>query len=160
MLLLVLGVLAATLLVSQLVLRDRAADRITQELEGEVAELRLLADRGLDPATGKAFTDVESLLRLHLGSSLPDPGETMFALVDGALVARSDDLPAVRLDLDDAFLATVSAARTTEHGTWPSEAGAIRYAIVPVRAESGTSGAYVVAVMGSPEARRSARPAH
>ena len=56
-------ILGATLVVSQLVLRDRAADRVTQELQGEVAELRLLADEGLDPATGERFSDVRSLLR-------------------------------------------------------------------------------------------------
>ncbi len=152
-LLTVLGVLATTLLVSQLVLRDRAADRVGQELRGEVAELRLLAERGLDPATGEAFTDAAALLRLHVASSLPDPGESIFGVVDGRVVARSDDVPAVRLDEDPAFLAWVAAATQTLYGTHDTVAGPVRYAIVPVRAGSGPAGAYVVTIASTPEAQ-------
>lgn len=144
-------ILAATLVVSQLVLRDRAADRVTQELHGEVAELRLLADQGLDPATGQRFTDVRALLQLHVASSLPDPGESMFALVDGQVVARRADIPAVRLDRDAEFLALARAASETEFGTYDTPAGAVRYAIVPVTTE-GSSGAFVVTVAERAEA--------
>ena len=145
-------ILGVTLLVSQLVLRDRAADRVTQELQGEVAELRLLADEGLDPATGERFSDARSLLQLHVASSLPDPGETMFAVVDGQVVARSDDVPEVRLDQDRLFLGLVTSATTTEYGTYATDAGAIRYAIVPVSTGTGPSGAFVVSVAESSEA--------
>lgn len=144
------AILAATLLVSQLVLRDRAADRVAQELRGEVAELRLLADEGLDPATGEPFTDASALLQLHVGSSLPDPGESMFAVVDGQVVARSDDVPTVRLDRDPEFLELVSSATSTEYGTHRTGAATIRYAIVPVTA-TGHSGAFVVTVADSAE---------
>ena len=147
------GILAITLAVSQLLLRDRASDRVSQELQGEVAELRLLADQGLDPSTGERFSDARSLLRLHVASSLPDPGESMFGLVAGEVVARSDDVPDVRLDRDPGFLALVGSAARTEYGSYATAAGNVRYAIVPVSAGSGPPGAYVVTIAATPEAQ-------
>ena len=70
-LLLVLIVLALTVVASQALLRRQVDSRVAGELRGEVAELRLLAEEGRDPATGGPFTDVADVLDLHLRRSLP-----------------------------------------------------------------------------------------
>lgn len=150
-LLLVLIVLALTVVASQALLRRQVSQAVAEELRGEVAELRLLAAEGRDPATGGPFTDVADLLDLHLRRSLPDPGETMFIVVDGQVRARSDDTPPARLDLDPQFLQIVAEADRTVYGSYPSAGGPVRYAVAPVQAgadqmDDQMAGSYVVAI--------------
>lgn len=88
MLLVVVAVLAS-LLVSRQLLLIRLSERVDRELAAEIAELRTLALEGVDPATGGPFTDVRTLMRVKLERSVPDRNETMLALVDGQVAARS-----------------------------------------------------------------------
>ncbi len=146
-LLLVLSVLALTVVASQALLRRQVDTAVAEELRGEVAELRLLAEEGRDPATGGPFTDVGDLLDLHLRRSLPDPGETMFIVVDGQVRARSDDTPPARLDLDPKFLQSVAGTEQTVYGSYSSAGGPVRYAVAPVQvAGEQAQGSYVVAI--------------
>ena len=120
---------------------------MAEELRGEVAELRLLAEEGRDPATGGPFTDVADLLDLHLRRSLPDPGETMFIVVDGQVRARSDDTPPTRLDLDPQFLQIVAGSEQTVYGSYSSDGGPVRFAVAPVQVgDEQAAGSYVVAI--------------
>lgn len=139
--------LAASTLLTRVWLDNRLSVSLTQELQGEVAEFRLLAEEGIDPQTGEPFTDAGSLLRLQLARSIPDDGESMFVVVGGQVAARSDDVPPVRLDRDPDFVARVNGATSTEYGSYESEAGKVLYAVVPVRtsgAEGASDGAFVV----------------
>ena len=146
-LLLVLTVLALTVVASQALLRRQVDTAVAEELRGEVAELRLLAEEGRDPATGGPFTDVADLLDLHLRRSLPDPGETMFIVVDGQVRARSDDTPPTRLDLDPRFLQIVAGSEQTVYGSYSSDGGPVRFAVAPVQVgDEQAAGSYVVAI--------------
>jgi len=54
---------------------DRTQERITLEVEQELAEFTRLQSRGIDPATGEPFTDVPSLVTTFLRRNVPDQGE-------------------------------------------------------------------------------------
>jgi len=140
-------VLAVSWVTTRAVLLDRLDDRIDQELAGEVSELRLLADRGIDPSTGAAFADPSALLRQYLARSIPDANETMFAVVDGQVEARTADTPPVRLDaLPDLVSTTTDLTRVT-YGDLTTTAGDVRYVAVPVTVEgSASQGALVVGI--------------
>jgi len=140
-------VLALSWITTRAVLLDRLNDGITQELAGEVSELRLLADEGVDPATGKAFAEPAALLRQYLSRSIPDANETMFAVVDGMVVARTGDTPPVRLDELPDLVNEVSDLTGVTYGSLPTTAGDVRYVAVPVALEGSTSeGALVVGI--------------
>jgi two-component system OmpR family sensor kinase len=140
-------VLALSWITTRAVLLDRLNDGITQELAGEVSELRLLADEGTDPNTGAAFADPETLLRQYLSRSIPDANETMFAVVDGQVVARTGDTPPVRIDKLPDLLDEVKSLTGVGYGDLSTSAGDVRYVAVPVVVEGSTSeGALVVGI--------------
>lgn len=140
-------VLALSWITTRAVLLDRLNDGITQELAGEVSELRLLADEGVDPTTGTAFADPAALLRQYLSRSIPDANETMFAVVDGVVVARTGDTPAVRLDELPDLVDEVNGLTGVTYGALPTTAGDVRYVAVPVAVEGSPSeGALVVGI--------------
>ena len=140
-------VLALSWITTRAVLLDRLNDGITQELVGEVSELRLLADEGTDPSTGQPFADPGALLRQYLSRSIPDANETMFAVVDGVVVARTGDTPPVRLDGLPELVNEVSGLTGVSYGDLPTVAGDVRYVAVPVTVDGSTSqGALVVGI--------------
>lgn len=131
-------------------LQQRLNERIDTELAGEVAELRLLADEGVDPHTGEPFQDVATLLDLQIERSIPDPNETMFVIVDGQVRTRSSDTPPVRLDRVPAFVDSVADVDQTTFGSLSTTAGAVRYVAVPVIG-GGQHGVFVVAIFADRE---------
>lgn len=144
-------ILLVTLLasVSALVFADKQA-QIDNHLQREATELRLLADRAIDPSTDKKFTSAKSLLQLYINRTVPDPNETMFVISDGLVFARSADAPPVRLDIDADFLALVNTYQVAEFGDYRMEYGQVRYIVVPVRGYSD-DGALVAAVFSDLE---------
>ncbi len=149
---LIVVVLGATIVLSRAVLTTQASQAVARQLRGEVAELRLLAERGLDPQTGQPFADPEALLRLNLQRSIPEPGESLMIVVDGEVVARSDDVPVYRLASDRQFLAVVGGATDVVYGRYATPAGQVRYAAVPIGGGSqGAPATYVVAQFVSTE---------
>lgn len=140
-------VLALSWITTRAVLLERLDDRIDQELTGEVSELRLLAERGVDPATGLPFADAGSLLRQYLARSIPDANETMFAVVDGRVEARTADTPPVRLDSVPELVDAATSLDAVSYGNLPTSAGEVRYVAVPVTVQGSTSqGALVVGI--------------
>jgi len=136
------------------VLVDQLNQRIERELAGEVSELRLLAADGTDPQTGEAFSEARPLLRLYLDRSIPDENETMFAVIDDSVDARTADIPAVRIDSLPELLDVVGGASEVTYGTVGTSAGDLRYVVVPVSVEgSPQSGALVVGVFADLEGR-------
>src|SRR5690606_33342570 len=70
---------------------NQLENRVSDSLEQEVTEFRLLAD-GNDPATGQPFgTDVARIAEVYLARNEPQAGEQVLILVDGALYAESVD---------------------------------------------------------------------
>ncbi|MEX5633086.1 sensor histidine kinase [Parafrankia sp. FMc2] len=151
-LLLVAVALAGSVLVSREVLLQRVDERIDRGLALEVAELRRLAVRSVDPRTSQPFTDVRQLLEVHLERNIPEPSETMLALVDGVPYRRSAEEPIYRLDTDPAVVAALLAGSEARYGTIMTPAGEVRYATVPVRvASSPARGVFAVAVFADQE---------
>lgn len=131
-------------------LLQRVDARVDTELLGEVSELRLLAAQGVDETTGAAYTDVRALLDQYIQRSIPDPNETMFTVIDGAVDSRSIDDPPVRLDLDDRLLAQVRDVTSVTLGDLQTPAGDVRWVAVPVT-NSGQRGVLVVAIFADRE---------
>lgn len=146
----VLVVLVISWVAAWTLLLQRVDDRIDTELRGEVSELRLLAERGIDERTGGQFNDVASLLEQHIQRSIPDPNETMFVMVDGQAVIRSSDDPPVRLDLDPSLLDSVRSVDDVTLGDLQTTAGDVRWVAVPVEA-AGQRGVFVVGIFADLE---------
>ncbi len=146
----VLLVLAISWVAAWTLLLQRVDDRIDTELLGEVSELRLLAEEGVDQRTGQPFTDVRSLLEQHIQRSIPDPNETMFVMVDGEVETRSSDDPPVRLDLDPALLDQVRDVQDVTLGNLQTTAGDVRWVAVPVES-GGQQGTFVVGIFADRE---------
>jgi signal transduction histidine kinase len=152
----VLLVLAISWVAAWTLLLQRVDDRIDTELLGEVSELRLLAEEGVDQRTGQPFTDVRSLLEQHIQRSIPDPNETMFVMVDGEVETRSSDNPPVRLDLDPGLLEQVRDVQDVTLGNLQTAAGDVRWVAVPVES-GGQQGTFVVGIFADREGTDVAR---
>lgn len=150
MLIPVLVVLVISWIGAWTLLVNRLDERIDTELLGEVSELRLTAEQGIDQRTGAPFTDVRSLLEQHIDRSIPDPNETMFVMINGDVEYRSTDNPAVRIDLDPALLEQVAAVEAVTLGDLPTAAGNVRWVAVPVEA-GGNRGVFVVGIFADLE---------
>ena len=147
----VVAALLASVLATRALLLERLDDRIDRTLLGEVGELRALAERGVDPSTGRPFDDVRALLRTSIERSVVDRNETQLALVDSVVTARSAATPPLRLDQDPEVLAAL--ARTSDElQDVETEAGRVRFASVPVVLPDGRSGTYVAAFFRDLEA--------
>ncbi|HPJ18729.1 MAG TPA: HAMP domain-containing sensor histidine kinase [Actinomycetota bacterium] len=146
----VLVVLVISWIAAWSLLMQGVDDRIDTELRGEVSELRLLAERGIDEKTGLPFTDVRSLLDQHIQRSIPDPNETMFVMVDGEVETRTSDDPPVRLDLDPVLLDQVRDVQDVTLGDLETTSGDVRWIAVPVEA-GGQRGIFIVGIFADLE---------
>jgi signal transduction histidine kinase len=129
--LLALGLLLAMLGARQVLLRQ-LDERIDRELTDQVTHLRDLADAGVDPDTGRPFTGVERLLRVHLAGVTVGRNETVLVLVSGRPYGQSLGAPPVRLEGDRRLVALWAGVAGPTRGTVHTSAGAVRYAAVPV----------------------------
>lgn len=145
MLIPVLVVLVASWVTAWFLLSQRESVRNDLELKGEVAELRLLAERGVDPATGAPFSTPAALLEQYIQRSIPDPYETMFVIVDGTVTYRSADNPPVRLDVQPELLDQVRDVTTVTMGDLETDEGHVRWIAAPVSA-NGQRGVFVDAI--------------
>ena len=137
---------SASLLVSRQVLLGGVDQHVTEELTHEASEFRAFASSNLDPNTGKVYRSADELLARYLERNLPEHGETFFSLVDGRPARRSPGNPPARLDTDPAFIAHVAAASRPASGSWPSTAGEVRYAVIPVSVAGDTTQGTLVAI--------------
>jgi two-component system, OmpR family, sensor kinase len=149
--LLALGLLLAMLGARQVLLRQ-LDERIDRELTDQVAHLRSLAGAGVDPETGRPFTGVERLLRVHLTGVTVGRNETVLVLVRGRPYGRSLGAPPVRLEGDRRLVALWAGVAGPTRGTVHPSAGAVRYAAVPVAvARDGSSRSTGAPLRGSPD---------
>jgi len=126
-----LGLLLAMLGARQILL-GQLDERIERELTDQVTHLRNLADANVDPDTGRPFTGVERLLRVHLADVTVGRNETVLVLVGGRPYGRSLGSPPVRLEGDRRLVALWAGVASPTRGTVHTSAGAVRYAAVPV----------------------------
>jgi hypothetical protein len=133
--LLSLGLLLAMLGARQ-VLLGQLDDRIDRELGDQVARLQSLAT-GTDPETGRPFTGVERLLRVHLTGLVVGRNETVLVLVAGRPYGRSLGSPPVRLEDDPRLVALWAGVAGPAGGTVHTGAGAVRWTAVPVAVARG-----------------------
>jgi two-component system OmpR family sensor kinase len=144
LLLLMVASLSSVVVIRQ-VLLNQLENRVTADLEQEVAEFRLLAD-GLDPETGEPFgTDVARIADTYLQRNEPHAGESVLILVDGQVYDASPD-PPYNLAADATLVqawASVTGARWGEVGDTP--AGPAPWLAVPVVIDGTVRGHIVVA---------------
>lgn len=88
-------------------LDSEVSSRIDRALTQEIDEFQEFAAVGVDPATGRGFTDVHSLLKAHLNRQHPDRHEIIFGYVDDTSAA----VPTGRIRQGQEPLADVSADR-------------------------------------------------
>jgi len=129
--LLALGLLLAMLGARQVLLRQ-LDERIDRELTDHVTHLQRLAAANVDPETGRPFTGVERLLRVHLADVTVGRNETVLVLVDGRPYGHSLGAPPLRLEDDHHLVALWAGVADPTRGTVHTSAGAVRYAAVPV----------------------------
>ncbi|GGY53080.1 two-component sensor histidine kinase [Streptomyces omiyaensis] len=149
-LLLVMGVaLAAVAVVTRTLLLRDADHRINQLLTQETGEFANFVAQGVDPDTGRRFTDPEALLRVFLQRQYSDPDEELLGLVGTGgpaprVVRQSRDLPSgLPLHRDRPSLVAVAAAREPS-GRIDRRQGEVRWAKVPIET-GGPPSAFVVA---------------
>lgn len=147
----VLLVLVVSWVSAWALLTQRLNERIDTELAGEVSELRLLAEQGVDPSTGAPFADAKSLLAAYISRSIPDPNETMFVIIDGEVRYRTEDDAPTRLDLDPTLVQDVSNVSNVTFGDVDTTAGNARWVAVPVE-NAGQQGTLVVGIFSDVEA--------
>lgn len=148
----VIVVIAISWLTARALVQDQVNARIVSQLNGEVTELRLLAEGDIDPATGQPFVTTGSLLRSFLERNIPDQNETMFAIVDGVVDSRSQDVPPIRLDTNQQLLDAVGGVTEVTYGEIDTVAGLVKYVAAPVlAANTDDRGVLVVGVFAERE---------
>ena len=132
----VVMVLSLTLVTAWSMLTTQQNQSIDGHLGREAEELQVLAERAIDPNTDTNFTSARGLLELYIQRTVPDPNETMFVMVNGAVISRTTDTPPVRLDQDPEFLELVSGANKAGFGNYPTAVGNARYIVVPITGQA------------------------
>lgn len=99
--LLVTVTLAGAGTVVYLIERGRLAEQTAREVDQEFGEFQLLADEGLDPATGEPFVRLRALLERFLERNVPDDDELLAGWVGDQLEIQ---FPRDPLTAEQAFL--------------------------------------------------------
>ena len=142
---------ATALLLQRRVLLSELDREVTQGLEQEVQEVRVLA-KGRDPATGQPFEgDAAKIFDTFLRRNIPSEGEALVTFVDG----RSYRATPARYPLaeDPGLVARWARLTDTETGEISTPAGPVRYAAVPLAVGEETRGVFVVAIFLRDELR-------
>ncbi|HEV2797931.1 MAG TPA: ATP-binding protein [Nocardioides sp.] len=111
---------------------SRIERSVTSQINQEIAEFRELKK---DPNTGRAFDDVESVLRVFLTRNVPDDDEMLVGYVEGARSLRTDNRYGQELLDEPAYLRALEA-RADDGGTTVIESerfGEVWTTLVPVR---------------------------
>jgi signal transduction histidine kinase len=134
---------ATALLAQRRVLLSRLDDRVEDDLQQEVDEVRRLAT-GRDPETGEPFAgDVDAILDTFLRRNIPVANETLIALVEGRPPTAT---PAPHPlweepDLVEHWSGLIAA----EWGQVSTPEGPVDYLAVPLSGDGEVRGVFVVA---------------
>jgi len=136
--------LIAGLLLQRAILLAQLNDDGNARLHQEVEELQQLST-GRDPNTGQPFgTDVTAIFDTFLRRNIPVDGEAFFTFIDRKPYA-STVAPLQLLD-DPGVVAAWATVASPSQAELPTTAGPVRYLAVPLLAENGPGGVFVVAV--------------
>ncbi|MFJ5259218.1 ATP-binding protein [Streptomyces sp. NPDC088387] len=145
--------------VRSILLRD-TDQRIGSLLAQEAVEFTQFEERGVDPATGRPFTDASRLLRVFLERQYADPDEELMGLVgragrDPAQLIQPRELPAGRALHEDPDARRRIFASPAATGTLDRPHGTVRWAKVAIAPHGGTAqAAFVVAFHPQRERQR------
>lgn len=144
LLLLAVASLTSVVVVRQ-VLLNQLENRVTADLEQEVAEFRLLAG-GRDPATGEPFgSDLAAITDTYLARNEPQDGESVLGFVAGTFHGSSPD-PPYDLSQEPELVARWTSLTGSTHGeVTGTPAGPARWLAVPVSINGTVQGHLVVA---------------
>lgn len=135
----------ASVLVAREVLSARLDERIDDELNQEVSELRRLA-ASVDPATGRPFeTDVRSVFDTFFENNTPSRGEALLTFVDGTPYLRSRQVQNYRLDEDQRLVSHWGSITEPERGEVATPAGQVEFLAAPLKDGRQVLGVFVVA---------------
>lgn len=143
LLLLAIATLVSVVVIRQ-VLVNQLGNRVTADLEQEVAEFRRLAG-GVDPATGQPFgEDLAAVADTYLTRNEPQDGESVLIFVDGSFHGTSPD-PPYDLSREPDLVASWTGQAGSEWGeVADSPAGPARWLAVPVTLDGTVRGHVVV----------------
>ena len=128
-------------LLRQLLL-SQVNDEVNAGLAQEVEEVRQLSD-GRDPNTGQPFgNDIAGIFDTFLRRNIPAEGEALFTLIDGR--PHASTVAPVQLFDDPEIVAEWAAVEDQTRREIDSPEGRVRYMAVPIRAEDGATGVFVV----------------
>ncbi|WP_051215662.1 sensor histidine kinase [Granulicoccus phenolivorans] len=129
--------------------RQRIDEEANDQLVRRSQTFRDVAVRGIDPSTGTSLSNVEDLLYAALQNTVPNQGESMFAIIDGKVALTAPPAVTVRAENDPELVEhvlvlahqdqTVIDSYRTRGNNW-------RFVVVPVATpDGGQRGAYVTA---------------
>lgn len=147
--LLLTAALAASTLVTHLLLIQQLNARVRAELTHEAVEFRALAARrAVPPLAGPG--SVVALLRARTSQAVLENDVTLVGLAGGKVAAASSNPTAAFLRRDPALLARWAAVSRVSHGSAQLATGQARYLAIPVRAAGDpVHGVFVAAVLTS-----------
>ena len=132
-LLLVLGALTVLTVLTWALLIDETDRRIETALTSEIDEFARITDTGVNPTTGAPYDSVDGILRSVIAGNLARPNEKFLGYLDGRFRWESRrQSPTVLLREDDRFTALVGSLTTRSRGSYPTAAGEVRWAALPV----------------------------
>jgi two-component system OmpR family sensor kinase len=135
--------LAAGLLLQRTILVAQVNDDINAQMRQEVEELNQLSN-GRDPNTGQPFgNNVTAIFDTFLRRNIPVESEALFTVVDGQPYASS--VTPLQLLEDHAVVARWAATSMPTQTELETSAGRVRYLAVPVLADDGPGGVFIVA---------------
>lgn len=118
--------------------RQRIEARVERLLSQEVAEFRELARGGVDPETGRAFTNADRLIEVSMLRNVPDEHEIHLGFLPDVTIAPVDGEGA--LHRDPQFRGAVTRHTKPAFGEFESEStGAVTFAVLPFVMEGRTS---------------------
>ncbi|UFU05777.1 sensor histidine kinase [Ruania halotolerans] len=88
--------------------RDRSLIRLDDSLSRSAAEIRTLAEEGVDPSTGQPFNSVSAVLRTALSRVVPATNEALAGFIDGDVSHVPEIATSFRIE-DDPELVTALA---------------------------------------------------
>jgi signal transduction histidine kinase len=148
--LLAIAAFASVLAVRQ-VLLVRLDDRVEEDLQQEVQEFRALADKGVDPETGRPFgDDVKAIFRTYLERNVPDDDEELITVPRRGAPRRDGGDNTESFTFGD-YIDRWRTLAEVERGDVDTPGGPVRYVAIPVEGESGTLGTFAVAIFTADE---------
>ncbi len=133
------GAGAAALLVE----RQRIEARVEASLAQEIGEFTELARSGVDPRTGEAFADAESLVTLSMQRNIPDEHETHVGYLADLTIVPVDG--GGTFHREAGFRAVATRAVSPSYGSYDSaNEGRVVYAVMPFT-KSGQQSHFVTA---------------